>query len=740
MCFLCQAVAARYVFEARSVDGGLEPQPAGGTVSDYTALLSGESWNGPNVPGRAAIISYSFDIAPDRPVYEGAGNPTAMLNSFRAFSASEQANARQALDLWGSQTGITFVEADSGRGDVRFGIYDLSLRAGYENAAGFAYYPSVLMNGSTGWGYQSAIGGDVFMDADFMATSSEVNRVGVLLHEIGHAIGMKHPFDGSPTLSGGLDTRAQTVMSYTGSYPSFALGPLDVQAGVFLYGSASADASHLSSWNWNAATDTLTQTGLAGADSLRGVGGFNLINGGEGNDFLLGNDWTDTLNGGGGADTLRGEGGADRLTGGLGADMMDGGEGEDVFLVSGEEGVGDRIFGGAGVDVLELPTGTARFDVLAASSVERITGPTAFLTILGTAEADYLDFRSMIVDRPLLIATGAGNDTVFASNQDDTVRGGDGLEQGYIDGLAGGDTLDLLQRATAAEVIAFGSAGDLYLRRGATNSYSSYIGFEHVTGSQFSDRLEGNAAANRLHGMNGSDTLIGGLGNDTIVGGAGADSMDGGSDFDILSYETTTTAMTVNLSGAWSIAGSAERTGDVFSGFEGIRTGLGADSVLGSTGADWIEGWGGSDTLLGGIGADTLIGGLGKDLMTGGAGLDRMVLTSVADSPLAFAGRDVINTFAHGDKIDLSGIDARTNVAGDQAFSFIGAAAFSGVSGQLRFDMTNISVTGVKAYTVFGDVNGDSVADFSLQIFTSPTSDRTGQPQSWNLFAWDFVL
>jgi serralysin len=117
-----------------------------------------------------------------------------------------------------------------------------------------------------------------------------------------------------------------------------------------------------------------------------------------------------------------------------------------------------------------------------------------------------------------------------------------------------------------------------------------------------------------------------------------------------------------------------------------------------------------------------------------------MVLASVADSPLAFAGRDVINTFAHGDKIDLSAIDARANVAGDQAFSFIGAAAFSGVSGQLRFDMTNISVTGVKAYTVFGDVNGDSVADFSLQIFTSPTSDRTGQPQSWNLFAWDFIL
>ncbi|MBX9741708.1 MAG: hypothetical protein K2X62_16660, partial [Beijerinckiaceae bacterium] len=51
-------------------------------------------------------------------------------------------------------------------------------------------------------------------------------------------------------------------------------------------------------------------------------------------------------------------------------------------------------------------------------------------------------------------------------------------------------------------------------------------------------------------------------------------------------------------------------------------------------------------------------------------------------------------------------IDARTNFAYDQAFSYIGGNAFSGVSGQLQFQNGVLS----------GDVNGDRVADFQIQI------------------------
>jgi hypothetical protein len=65
---------------------------------------------------------------------------------------------------------------------------------------------------------------------------------------------------------------------------------------------------------------------------------------------------------------------------------------------------------------------------------------------------------------------------------------------------------------------------------------------------------------------------------------------------------------------------------------------------------------------------------------------------------------------AQADKIDVSAIDANSGVAGNQAFAFISAAAFSGAAGELR------SVVGAMNTTVSGDVNGDKVADFSILV------------------------
>ena len=61
-----------------------------------------------------------------------------------------------------------------------------------------------------------------------------------------------------------------------------------------------------------------------------------------------------------------------------------------------------------------------------------------------------------------------------------------------------------------------------------------------------------------------------------------------------------------------------------------------------------------------------------------------------------------------GDKINLAAIDAVAGGA-DNAFSFIGAAAFSGVAGQLRA----YSQSG--NFFVAGDVDGNGVADFTIQ-------------------------
>ena len=72
--------------------------------------------------------------------------------------------------------------------------------------------------------------------------------------------------------------------------------------------------------------------------------------------------------------------------------------------------------------------------------------------------------------------------------------------------------------------------------------------------------------------------------------------------------------------------------------------------------------------------------------------------------------RDLVQGFDAGlDLIDLTQIDANANVNANQAFTWIGTAAFSNLAGQLRL------ITGANS-VLQGDVTGDGVADFEVQF------------------------
>lgn len=130
----------------------------------------------------------------------------------------------------------------------------------------------------------------------------------------------------------------------------------------------------------------------------------------------------------------------------------------------------------------------------------------------------------------------------------------------------------------------------------------------------------------------------------------------------------------------------------------------------GGEAAGEIWGGAGDDVIVGGAGADVIVGGEGKDRLTGGAGNDLFVFADLNDSGATFGAADRIVDFAAGDQIDLSGIDSNAAVAGDQAFAFIGDAAFSGVAGELRLvaDRGNT--------VIYADVDGDMTADFALVV------------------------
>ena len=109
---------------------------------------------------------------------------------------------------------------------------------------------------------------------------------------------------------------------------------------------------------------------------------------------------------------------------------------------------------------------------------------------------------------------------------------------------------------------------------------------------------------------------------------------------------------------------------------------------------------------------DRIIGSLGADRLTGSLGADIFVFRSLGDSTMAVSGRDTITdfSFGQGDRIDLTAIDARSGMAGNQAFTFIGGNAFSGAAGEL-------SARAVAGGTLIsGDVNGDRVADFAILL------------------------
>lgn len=322
------------------------------------------------------------------------------------------------------------------------------------------------------------------------------------------------------------------------------------------------------------------------------------------------------------------------------------------------------------------------------------------------------------------ISMGGGSDTVHLYA---------GAIVQHMDLGADNDTLIVESGVTLRRLFA-SSGNDIVTTDSALRFVDLGSGNDTFIGSDGNDRVDG---------AEGDDDIATGAGNDIIELGRmdflslafdGNDTIDGGSGTDTLSYRNIRNFSTGNaneetggvfvaLDQGFATARASNTTNffgfDLLTSIENVIGGAFSDEIIGSAGANLLRGEGGNDTLSGGDGADTLrggdgddrlIGGRGRDVMTGGLGADTFVFLAANESAPRRNASDVITDFVAGtDRIDLSGIDANTALAGDQDLIFAGNVTVSAV-GTVRYVHENGNTI------ISANLSGNNVAEFGIVL------------------------
>ena len=262
--------------------------------------------------------------------------------------------------------------------------------------------------------------------------------------------------------------------------------------------------------------------------------------------------------------------------------------------------------------------------------------------------------------------------------------------------LDGGGGADLMKGGAGDDTYVVGSAGDRLIEEpgGGTDLVLSSVGFalgaqlENLTltasagiggtGNGLANEIIGNSGENLLRGLAGDDVILGKGDADRLAGGSGADLMKGGGGDDVYIVDNlldqaiefaakggidlveSSVAFTLDrylddltLTGGAAIAGTGNGAGNVVTGNRAANplAGRGGDDFLkGAAGNDILLGGKSDDLLQGGGGNDQLSGGNGRDQLRGGSGADRFVFDQAPGATHA----DEIFGFDRGsDKIAL---------------------------------------------------------------------------------------
>ena len=302
--------------------------------NNIDALLR-PSWQGIEILGGHSV-SYSFpkeNASWDSYYYTPSWTWPTAAGGFKSLNQTHQQVFKDTMKTWSDVANINFYEiqeTSSEVGDIRVAF------ANTERTVGFANGPG------------ASLGGDVWLNANQYNSSYTKGQMMyfVLVHELGHALGFKHPHAtdlyNDKKLPTDVDSNQHTVMSYTtdpdhsGVYASTPM-VLDIQAMQYLYGANTTtrtgndvytipstspvvmtiwDAGGVDTINALDSTRSVTIDLREGQFSSIGNGVTNNIGiaynaiienavGGSGNDILIGNKYSNVLNGASGKDTVK---------------------------------------------------------------------------------------------------------------------------------------------------------------------------------------------------------------------------------------------------------------------------------------------------------------------------------------------------------------------------------------------------------------------------------------------------
>ena len=618
--------------------------------------------------------------------YNADGTPNGGEFLINSYTSSEQRQSAVAA----LPTGGFVVSWISNGQEGNYGIYAQTYWAMTTPTSG-----SDTIFGSSGDDVIDALGGDDYVYGGAGDDTLDGGADGYDLLDGGDGDDMLNGGAGGDVLDGG--SGADTMNGGTGDDLYYVDNAADVVIENSDSGSSDAILSSVSYTLAGVYVRTLELTGSASIDAT-------------------GNEFANILNGNSGVNILVGLGGDDSLAGGGQGDTMDGGAGNDSYYVYSASDIVIENSPEGGTDIIyshvsySLVGGFVETLTLFGIDPINATGNDLVNTLIGNSGNNALN-GGLGADT---MVGGAGNDVLDGGAGADTAIGGTGDDKFYVN------------QADDAVIEAAGEGEDRVLTRvsytlapgvsvevlGAVNQISTAP--LNLTGNEFRQSIVGNAGNNILNGAGGNDDLSGGGGTDTLIGGTGNDVFRVNDPTDIISENIGEGDDMVRVTGASFTLADGVSVETITTENPAQLTAMNLtgngfnNAIYGTAGANTLRGRGGNDRLFGFDGNDTLRGGFGTDQLTGGAGNDLFVIGDAPESTVAAPDR--ILDFASGDDIHLSEIDANSNVGGNQAFTFIGASAFTNTAGELRYQQDGGNTF------VYGDINGDGVADFAIRL------------------------